>query len=121
MKTHKDLDVWNEGTELVVKVYEIVQRFLKEEIYGLVEQIKRSAVSIPSNIAEGASQNSKKEFLQFLSISLSSISELETQLIIADKIGFLPNKEIFPLIEKERYKLLGLIRYLRKNKNVQKQ
>jgi four helix bundle protein len=120
MKTHKDLDVWNEGIELVAKVYEIVQNFPKEEIYGLVEQIKRSAISIPSNIAEGAARNSKKEFLKFLSISIGSISELETQLIIADKIGFLPNKEIFSLIERERYKLLGLIRYLRCNKNVQR-
>ena len=120
MKTHKDLDVWNEGIELVARVYEIVQKFPKEEKYGLVEQIKRSAVSIPSNIAEGAARNSKKEFLQFLSISLGSISELETQLLIADKLGFLKNKEIFSLIEKERYKLLGLIRYLRSDKNVQK-
>lgn len=83
------MDVWKEGIELAVKVYEIVQKFPKEERYGLVEQIKRSAVSIPSNIAEGAARNSKKEFMQFLSISLGSISELETQLIIADKLGFL--------------------------------
>lgn len=120
MKTHRDLDVWNEGIELVVKVYEIIKGFPKEERYGLVEQIKRSAVSIPSNIAEGAARNSKKEFLQFLYISLGSISELETQLIIANKLGFLNDKEIFPIIDKERYKLLGLIRYLRGNKNVQK-
>lgn len=120
MKTHRDLDVWNEGIELVVKIYEIIKGFPKEERYGLVEQIKRSAVSIPSNIAEGAARNSKKEFLQFLYISLGSISELETQLIIADKLGFLNDKEIFPIVEKERYKLLGLIRYLRGNKNVQK-
>ncbi|WP_218148847.1 four helix bundle protein [Thermodesulforhabdus norvegica] len=79
--------------------------------------MKRSAISIPSNIAEGAARNSKKEFLQFLFISLGSISELETQLIIADRLGFLPGRSIFSLIEKERYKLLGLIKYLRGNKN----
>ena len=89
VRTHRDLDVWKEGIELVVKIYEIVQK------YGLVDQIKRSAVSIPSNIAEGATRNSKKEFLQFLHISLGSISELETQLIIANRLGFLNNNEVF--------------------------
>ena len=121
LKTHRDLDVWKEGIELVVKVYEIVQKFPNEEKYGLVDQIKRSAISIPSNIAEGAARNSKKEFLQFLHISLGSISELETQLIIANRLGFLNNKEIFPLIEKERSKLLGLIKYLRGEKNAKNQ
>lgn len=115
MKTHKDLDVWNEGIELVVKVYKIVQRFPKEERFGLADQIKKSAVSIPSNIAEGAARHSKKEFLQFLYISLGSISELETQLIIANKLGFLNNNEIFSLIEKEKYKVLGLIKHIRGN------
>ena len=119
LKTHRDLDVWREGIELVVKVYEIVQKFPNEERYGLVDQIKRSAISIPSNIAEGAARNSKKEFLQFLHISLGSVSELETQLIIANRLGFLDNEEIFSLIEKERSKLLGLIKYLRDEKNAQ--
>ena len=121
LKTHRDLDIWREGIELVVKVYEIVQKFPNEEKYGLVDQIKRSAISIPSNIAEGAARNSKKEFLQFLYISLGSVSELETQLIIANRLGFLDNEEIFSLIEKERSKLLGLIKYLRDEKNAQTQ
>ena len=121
IRTHRDLDVWKEGIELVVKVYEIAQRFPNEERYGLVDQIKRSAISIPSNIAEGAARNSKKEFLQFLHISLGSISELETQLVIANRLGFLNDEEIFPLIEKERSKLLGLIKYLRGEKNAKTQ
>ena len=121
VRTHRDLDVWKDGIELVVKIYEIVQKFPNEERYGLVDQIKRSAISIPSNIAEGAARNSKKEFLQFLHISLGSISELETQLIIANRLGFLNDEEIFPLIEKERSKLLGLIKYLRGEKNVKTQ
>jgi len=86
-----------------------------------VDQIKRSAISIPSNIAEGAARNSKKEFLQFLHISLGSISELEAQLVIANRLGFLNDEEIFPLIEKERSKLLGLIKYLRNEKNAKTQ
>ena len=121
IRTHRDLDVWKEGIELVVKVYEIVQKFPNEEKYALGDQIKRSAISIPSNIAEGAARNSKKEFLQFLHVSLGSISELETQLIIADRLGFLSKEEIFPLIEKERSKLLGLIKYLRGEKNAKNQ
>jgi|GEM_PF-132961 len=120
VRTHRDLDVWKEGIELVVKIYEIVQNFPKEEKYGLVDQIKRSAISIPSNIAEGAARNSKREFLQFLHISLGSISELETQFIIANRLGFLNNDEIFSLIEKERSKILGLIKYLRGEKKCQK-
>ncbi len=115
LRTHKDLDVWKEGIDLVAKIYEIIRGFPKEEKYGLVDQIKRSVVSIPSNIAEGAARNSKKEFIQFLFVSLGSISELETQLIIADRLGFLSDKEVFSLIEKEKYKLLGLIRHLRGN------
>lgn len=118
MKTHKELDVWNEGIELVVKVYEILNKFPKEEKYGMIDQIKKSAVSIPSNIAEGAARNSKKEFLQFLFISLGSISELETQLIISDKLGFLHDKSVLSSLDKEKYKLLGLIKYLREIRNV---
>lgn len=95
LRTHKDLDVWKEGIDLVAKVYEIIRGFPKEEKYGLVDQIKRSVVSIPSNIAEGAARNSKKEFIQFLFVSLGSISELETQLIIADRLGFLSDKRCF--------------------------
>ena len=93
VRTHRDLDVWKEGIELAVKVYEIVQKFPNEEKYGLVDQIKRSAISIPSNIAEGAARNSKREFLQFLHISLGSISELETQLIIANRRACAPETE----------------------------
>lgn len=117
MRTHKDLDVWKEGIEHVLNVYEIVNKFPGEEKYGLVGQIKRSAISMPSNIAEGAARSSKKEFLQFLFVSLGSVSELETQLILAEKPSFLNDKEIFSLVEKEKYKLIGLIRQLRGNKN----
>jgi len=114
MKTHKDLDVWKESIELVTKIYRLVSNFPKEERFGLVDQMKRAAISIPSNIAEGAARNSQKEFLQFLYVALSSIAELETQLIISKKLGFLNNENIFEDLEKIKSKLLGLIRYLRK-------
>jgi len=79
----------------VVKVYEITRDFPKEEIYGLTNQIRRAAVSIPSNIAEGAARNTAKEFVQFLHIALGSASELETQLIIAQKLHYIDKLDYF--------------------------
>ena len=117
IRTHKDLDVWKDSIELVTKIYQLVSNFPKEERFGLVDQTKRAAISIPSNIAEGAARNSQKEFLQFLYIALGSIAELETQLIISKKLGFLNDEGIFEDLEKIKSKLLGLIRYLRKKKN----
>ena len=117
IRTHKDLDVWKDSIELVTKIYQLVGKFPKEERFGLVDQTKRAAISIPSNIAEGAARNSQKEFLQFLYIALGSIAELETQLIISKKLGFLNDEGIFEDLEKIKSKLLGLIRYLRKKKN----
>ncbi|MBI4715124.1 MAG: four helix bundle protein [Nitrospirae bacterium] len=117
MKTHRDLDVWKEGVELVVRIYKLVEKFPKSERYGLVDQIKKSAISIPSNIAEGAARNSSKEFIQFLHIALGSISELETQLIISEKLEFVQDKQLFHELEKVKSKLLGLIRYLKQKQN----
>jgi len=118
MKTHRDLDVWKEGMELTVSVYRELEEFPTAEKFGLVDQIKRSAVSIPSNIAEGAARHSSKEFMQFLYIALGSAAELETQLILSQKLGFLRNCGIFDELEKVKSKLLGLIRYL---KNVKRE
>ena len=114
VKTHKDLEIWQLGIELVTQIYKMTSNFPKEELYGLTSQMRRCSVSIPSNIAEGAARNSKKEFLQFLYFSLGSLSELETQLIISKNLGFLNNPN-FELIEKLRRKLLNFIKYL-KNK-----
>ena len=89
IKTHKDLDVWKEAIALAKEVYKLTETFPKEEIYGLTSQIRRAAVSIPSNIGEGAARNSRKEFIQALHVSLGSLAELETQLLLAKEIGFL--------------------------------
>lgn len=113
MKTHRDLDVWKEGIELATLIYKLTDTFPKEERYGLSDQLKRSAVSIPSNIAEGAARNSSKEFVQYLYIALGSASELETQLIISKKVGFLSETDILETLERVKSKLLGLIRYLK--------
>jgi four helix bundle protein len=89
VRTHKDLDVWKIAIDFVTTIYETTSLFPKEEIYGLTSQIRRSAVSIPSNIAEGAGRKSKTEFKQFLYIALASAAELETQIIIAKNLKYL--------------------------------
>ncbi|MDD2550639.1 MAG: four helix bundle protein [Bacteroidales bacterium] len=89
MKTHHDLDVWKKSILLVTEIYKVTESFPKAELYGLTNQIRRCAVSIPSNIAEGAARTSIKEFSHLLAISLGSIAELETQLIIAENLDYL--------------------------------
>ena len=91
IKNHKDLEVWKKSMDLVSNIYKITESFPNKELYGLTNQIRRAAVSIPSNIAEGAARNSKKEFIQFLYIALGSLSELETQIIIANRLEYLKN------------------------------
>lgn len=93
MGDYKNLDVWGKSISLVLEAYAITKNFPKEERYALADQIKRAAVSIPSNIAEGASRNTRKEFIQFLYIALGSAAELETQIIIAEKLGYKENQE----------------------------
>ena len=117
MKTHKDLNVWQKSIDFVTEIYKITKKFPKEETFGLQGQIRRAAVSIPSNISEGASRNSKKEFIQFLYIALGSASEMETQIIIANKIGYL--LDVDPLLDEIcsiKKMLNGLISYLKKQK-----
>ncbi len=78
MKTHKDLEVWKQAIELSKQVYELTRTYPKEEMFGLVSQMRRAAVSIASNIAEGAARQCNKEFVQFLYIAVGSASELDT-------------------------------------------
>ncbi len=118
MKTHKDLNVWKKSIELVEIIYDVSKSFPKEEIYGITNQIRRAAVSIPSNIAEGAARQSNKEFIRFLFIALGSLSELETQLIIVNKLKYLKTSNDITLlndIEELRKMITGLIKYLRKS------
>ena len=114
---HKSLDVWKRSISLVKKVYELTSSFPKEEMFGLTSQIRRAAVSVPSNIAEGCARNSDKELIQFLYISLGSLSELETQFIIANELGYIAkNNYLFNDINKIKKMVLGLIKYLRSKK-----
>ena len=113
-KTHKDLDVWKKSVNLVENIYKLTEHFPQKEVYGLTNQIRRAVVSVPSNIAEGAARNSKKEFSQFLYISLGSLSEVETQLIIAKRLKYM-NKYDDTLIVEIRKMLIGLIKSLNSN------
>jgi four helix bundle protein len=97
-RSYKDLEVWKLSITFVEDIYKITSKFPASENYGLTQQIRRAAVSIPSNIAEGQFRNSSKEFRQFLSIALGSSAELETQLIIANKINYLSSEELAPIL-----------------------
>ena len=107
--THKDLEVWKKSIDLVIKVYNLSKNIPSDEKYGLISQIKRSSVSVPSNLAEGAGRSCKKEFIRFIDIAVGSLSELETQLIIIDKLGFCSINELIEeditIIRKMLYKL----------------
>lgn len=116
IKTHKDLDVWNRSMSLVTLVYEVTKDFPKDELYSLTSQIRRSAVSIPSNIAEGSARQGNKEFAQFLFISLGSLAELETQFIIASNLKYISLDRCEPIfndLNDIRKMLVGLIKYVK--------
>lgn len=111
MKTHKDLEIWKKGIDLVEDIYRVTKTFPTEEMYGLTSQMRRSSVSIPSNVAEGAARQSTKEFLQFLYIALGSLSEIETQLVIAQRLGYTLDEKIGNDIEILRRQMLNFIKY----------
>jgi four helix bundle protein len=117
LQSHKDLDVWKRSMELVANIYRMTRDFPHEELYGFSSQIRRSAISIPSNIAEGAARNSSKEYKQFLYISLGSVAEIETQILIAEKLGFLKaGNSLLEDVSAIRKMLTGLISYVARKK-----
>lgn len=114
-RKHHDLKAWQKAMQLVKDVYAITASFPKEEIYGLTGQIRRAAVSVPSNIAEGAARTGSKEFLRFLSIARGSLSELETQIILAKELNFMKsNEELLEKINGVFALLGGLMKSLNK-------
>ena len=114
--SYRDLNVWQNGMDLVEDVYKITANFPKEEKYGLTSQLRRCSVSIPSNIAEGFMRKSTKEYIQFLYISLGSLGELDTQMEITVRLSFIERQKEFNekslLVRKQLY---GLVKSL-KNK-----
>ena len=99
METHKDLRVWQQSIELVTSIYMITKTFPKEEMFGLVSQMRRAAVSVPSNIAEGYARGTDRENLHFLRISSGSMSEVETQLLLSLNLGYLSQESYDELSE----------------------
>ncbi|MBQ5346852.1 MAG: four helix bundle protein [Ruminococcus sp.] len=110
VKSYKELIVWQKSMDMVVEVYKLVNKLPNEELYSLSSQIRRAAVSVPSNIAEGQKRNSTKEFPQFLSFAKGSNAELQTQLLICTRLGFMTENDI-----KTAYDLtVGIVRMLNK-------
>lgn len=93
LSSYKELIVWQKAMDLAVEVYRLTDLFPKSEIYGIVSQMRRAAVSIPSNIAEGYGRKYTKEYNQSLSVTYGSTQELETQLILSERLQFAPQKE----------------------------
>jgi four helix bundle protein len=116
MRTHKDLDVWKIAIELSKHVYEMTKGFPKAELFGLTSQMRRAAVSVASNIAEGAARNGNKEYIQFLYIAAGSASELDTQIEVARSVG-IGAKDTLDAAQRSTEKvaqmLQGLIRALK--------
>ena len=115
MRNHKDLNVWKSSIQLAKQVYHATDEFPKEETYGLVSQMRRAAVSIASNIAEGAARRGTREFIRFLNMAAGSASELDTQLTISAEIALTAPEKITELQEATNSvsrQLQGLIRHL---------
>ena len=115
-KPHKKLNAWTDAVDLAQQIYRVTERFPSNEQFGLTSQIRRAAVSIPSNVAEGAARQTKKEFLQFIQISKGSLSELDTQLELARRLEYLTQIEwesLNELLKRVDRMLSGLIRHLR--------
>ncbi|MEW6133285.1 MAG: four helix bundle protein [Pseudomonadota bacterium] len=92
-RNHRSLNAWQQAMELVVAVYQATSKFPQNEQYGLTSQLRRAAVSVPANIAEGAARNGSKEFLHFLGIAIGSLSELDTLIDLSRQLGYLENTE----------------------------
>lgn len=119
MKTinrYSDLVAWQKAMDLVEEVYKVTKSFPKEETYGLSSQIRRAAVSVPSNIAEGHCRNGRRESVHHLSIALGSLGELETQVLIARRLGYIDESaELLPLAQETGRILVGLMHSLERH------
>ena len=100
LKSYRDLEVWQKAIDLVVACYQITKKFPKNEVYGLINQLQRAAVSIPANIAEGRERQYSKEFIQYLSIAYGSLAELETHIQIAERLTYIDINQLKKLLDK---------------------
>jgi four helix bundle protein len=116
IQSYQDLKVWQAGMDIVVEVYRMTRRFPREEVYGLSAQLRRAAVSLPSNIAEGHARQSTREYLHYTSIALGSLAELETQVLAAIRLDYLDASDaesLLTLADSEGKMLRGLQKSLR--------
>jgi four helix bundle protein len=116
-KPHKKLDAWKQSMELVIDVYRVTEKFPNHERYGLIDQIRRATISIPSNIAEGAARQTKKEFSNYLHIAQGSLSELDTQMELANRLNYTDEANgriLDERIERIDKMITGLIHHLRR-------
>jgi four helix bundle protein len=116
MHRYKDLTVWQKAMELVVEIYKITEKFPSKEGYGLISQMNRCAISIPSTIAEGAGRNTTMDFDHFLAISLGSSFELSTQLVLSNRLGYIP-MEVVEQLELELSHIQNMVVKLKKSLN----
>lgn len=114
MKKFKNLKIWQEGIEIVTNVYQLTSEFPEEEKFGLISQMRRCAVSIPSNIAEGYGRNSDSELNRVLNISRGSSYELETQLILSEQLGFISKLNMYSFSEKLNSIQAGITNFQKK-------
>ncbi|MDI6853802.1 MAG: four helix bundle protein [Deltaproteobacteria bacterium] len=110
-RSYRDLEVWKLSIELVKEIYRITNEFPVSELYGLTNQVRRAAVSIPANIAEGQARSSPKEFKQFLSVAFGSAAELETHLIISKEVNYL-STEIFEYLMEILERIMKMVKGL---------
>ena len=117
IKSYRDLEIWQEGIRLVNTIYKLTSTFPKDESYGLISQMRRAAVSVPVNIAEGYARNHRAELRQFLYVALGSLAELETLSIVACQLSYLSqaclSRELESSIAVLRFKTLAFLRHLR--------
>jgi four helix bundle protein len=116
INSYRDLKVWQRSLDLVQAVYEVSECFPRSERFGLAAQIRRAAISVPSNIAEGHARKSTLEYLRFLSIAVASLAELETQLLIATRLGYISDdaKQAFLVSDEVGRMLRGIEQALRR-------
>ena len=119
-KRYSDLIAWQKAMDLVAEVYRATAKFPRSEVYGLASQLRRAAVSVPSNIAEGYCRSGRREFAHALSISLGSLGEVETQVLIAERLGYLPvesRTEMMNLSAETSRIIVGLINSMERHAN----
>jgi four helix bundle protein len=100
VNSYQDLKVWQDGMQLAQECYQLTREFPKEELFGIISQIRRASAAIPANIAEGWGRQGTREYIQFLRVAQGSLKELETHLILSQRVGLTPQERVVPLLDR---------------------